>query len=80
MNRKEVIEKVNQFLVEDFEIAPELLVETNTIKQDIGIDSLDMVDIIVRVNEEFGFKLEKEELATVKTLGEFYDLLLKHVG
>ena len=80
MNRKEVIEKVNQFLVEDFEIAPELLVETNTIKQDIGIDSLDMVDIIVRVNEEFGFKLEKQELATVKTLGEFYDLLLKHVG
>ncbi len=80
MDRKEVIEKVNQFLVEDFEIAPELLVETNTIKQDIGIDSLDMVDIIVRVNEEFGFKLEKEELATVKTLGEFYDLLLKHVG
>ncbi len=80
MDRKEVIEKVNQFLVEDFEIAPELLVETNTIKQDIGIDSLDMVDIIVRVNEEFGFKLEKQELATVKTLGEFYDLLLKHVG
>ena len=66
--------------MEDFEIAPELLVETNTIKQDIGIDSLDMVDIIVRVNEEFGFKLEKQELATVKTLGEFYDLLLKHVG
>lgn len=80
MDRKEVIEKVNQFLVEDFEIDPELLVETNTIKQDIGIDSLDMVDIIVRVNEEFGFKLEKQELATVKTLGEFYDLLLKHVG
>ena len=80
MDRKEVIEKVNRFLVEDFEIDSELLVETNTIKQDIGIDSLDMVDIIVRVNEEFGFKLEKQELATVKTLGEFYDLLLKHVG
>ncbi|MBO7502101.1 MAG: acyl carrier protein [Paludibacteraceae bacterium] len=80
MDRKDVIEKVNRFLVEDFEIDAELLVETNTIKQDIGIDSLDMVDIIVRVNEEFGFKLEKQELATVKTLGEFYDLVLSHVG
>ena len=80
MDRKDVIETVNRFLVEDFEIDAELLVETNTIKQDIGIDSLDMVDIIVRVNEEFGFKLEKQELATVKTLGEFYDLVLSHVG
>ena len=50
------------------------------IDSEIGIDSLDMVDILVRVNEEFGFKLEKAELMTVKTLGDFYDLLMKHVG
>jgi len=80
MKREEIVEKVNQFLVEDFEIKEDLLGEDKLITTDIGIDSLDMVDIIVRVNEEFGFKLEKAELMEVKTLGDFYDLLLKHVG
>lgn len=80
MKREEIVEKVNHFLVEDFEINENQLGEDKLITTDIGIDSLDMVDIIVRVNEEFGFKLEKSELIQVKTLGDFYDLLLKHVG
>lgn len=80
MTREEIAEKVNSFLIEDFEIDESLLVEENLIKEQIGIDSLDMVDIIVAVNEVFGFKLEKSELAAVKTLGNFYDLILTHVG
>lgn len=80
MKREEIVEKVNHFLVEDFEINENQLGEDKLIATEIGIDSLDMVDIIVRVNEEFGFKLEKAELIQVKTLGDFYDLLLKHVG
>lgn len=80
MKREEVVEKVKQFLIDDFEISEDLLDENKLITTEIGIDSLDMVDIIVRVNEEFGFKLEKTELMEVKTLGDFYDLLMKHVG
>lgn len=80
MTREEVVAIVRKFLIEDFEINEELLCEDNLITKEIGIDSLDMVDIIVRVNEEFGFKLEKAELMEVKTLGDFYDLLMKHVG
>lgn len=80
MSREELAEKVNAFLVEDFEIDEALLQEENLIKEQIGIDSLDMVDIIVTVNDVFGFKLEKSELAAVKTLGNFYDLIASHVG
>lgn len=80
MTRNEIAEKVNAFLVEDFEIDESLLLEGNLIKEQIGIDSLDMVDIIVTVNDIFGFKLEKSELAAVKTLGNFYDLIASHVG
>lgn len=80
MVREEIAAKVNAFLIDDFEIDESLLVEENLIKEQIGIDSLDMVDIIVTVNDVFGFKLEKSELAAVKTLGQFYDLIALHVG
>lgn len=79
MTKEEVIKTVNDFLTEDFEIAANLLVPENDIRKDVGIDSLDIVDIIVRVNEIFGFKLDKNELKDVKTLGQFYDLIYSHL-
>ncbi|MBP5412568.1 MAG: acyl carrier protein [Bacteroidales bacterium] len=79
MTKEEVVNKINAFLIEDFEIDENLLVPENKIVDDIGIDSLDIVDIVVRVNEIFGFKLEKSELTNVKTLEEFYNLVYSHV-
>ncbi len=79
MTKEEVISTINQFLVEDFEIDESRLKPENLITTDIGIDSLDIVDIIVRVNEVFGFKLDKNELVNVKTLGDFYELIYSHV-
>ena len=79
MKREEVIEKVKSFLVEEFEIDEGLLEEDKLIFKEIGIDSLDLIDIVVRVKEEFGFKLERTDFAEVKTLGDFYDLLMKKI-
>ena len=61
MRKEEVIIAINQFLVEDFEIEEKLLVPESYITKDLNIDSLDIVDITVRVNEVFGIKLTKEE-------------------
>ncbi|MCQ2339627.1 MAG: phosphopantetheine-binding protein [Paludibacteraceae bacterium] len=79
MKREEVIKTINQFLVEDFEIDEALLVPEKNIVEDLKIDSLDIVDIIVRVNEVFGVKLDKMDLINVHTLGDFYDLIAERV-
>jgi len=80
MTKEEVIKLTNGFLVEDFEIDEEVLQPGSSIRQDVGLDSLDMVDVIVSVNNVFGFKLTKQELGAVKTLDDFYNLILSHVG
>ena len=80
MTKQEVIETINKFLVEDFEIAPESLNPEKKIVEELELDSLDTVDIIVRVNEIFGVKLEKEALMEIKTLGEFYDLVYSRLS
>jgi Acyl carrier protein len=41
----------------------------------VGIDSLDFVDIVVLVEEKFGFKIKAEEMTEVKTLASFYDYI-----
>ena len=68
MTKQEITEKVNAILVEDFEIAEELLTPEASLKEDLEIDSLDFVDIVVLIDREFGFKPQAAELKNVKTL------------
>ncbi len=75
MTRVEIEEKVRQFLVEDIEIDEELLKDEALLKEDLGIDSLDFVDIVVIVERIFGFKMKAEEMKPVKTLKQFCDYL-----
>ncbi|HPW78784.1 MAG TPA: phosphopantetheine-binding protein [Bacteroidales bacterium] len=75
MDRKQIIEIVNKFLIEDIEIDSNALIEEALLKEDLGIDSLDFVDIVVVVEQNFGFKIKPEEMSKVKTLSQFYDYI-----
>jgi len=80
MERKEIEEKVKEFLVEDLEIEEESIKPEATLKEDLGIDSLDFVDIVVIVEKKFGFKIKPEEMAGVKTLDDFCNYIESKVG
>ena len=75
MTIEEIKEKVENILVEDFEIEQDKLQPEALLKQDVGIDSLDFVDIVVAIEREFGFKPSTQELKQVKTLGELYTFI-----
>lgn len=79
MDKNLIIDRVNNLLVEEFEIEQELLTPNASLKSDLEIDSLDFVDIVVLIDREFGFKPKAEELKAVKTLQDFYDYIEAHV-
>ena len=80
MSKEEIIEKVNGFLIEELEIDEEKIFPEARLKEDIGIDSLDYVDIVVIVQRIFGFKIQSGELANVSTLNQFYDYVDSRVN
>lgn len=80
MNRTEIEEKVRNFLVEDLEIDEEKIIPDAKLKEDLGIDSLDFVDIVVIVERNFGFKIKPEEMAGVDTYSKFCDYIQTKVG
>jgi acyl carrier protein len=79
MERKEIEAKVRAFLIDDLEIDEEKIAPEALLKEDLGIDSLDFVDIVVIVNREFGFKMKPDEMAEVKTLSQFCDYIEQRV-
>ena len=80
MTRTEIEEKVKAFLIDDLEIDEENIFPEAKLKEDMGIDSLDYVDIVVIVEKNFGFKIKPEEMANVKTLSQFHDYIQSKVG
>lgn len=80
MERKEIEEKVKAFLIEDLEIEEENITPEAKLKDDLGIDSLDFVDIVVIVEKNFGFKIKPEEMQGIVTLSQFCDYIESKVG
>jgi len=70
--KPEIIEKVNEFLTEEFEIDPSLLTPEAGIVEDLGIESLDFVDIVVIIERDFGFKVKREDMSGIRTLEDLY--------
>ncbi len=80
MTRTEIEEKVRNFLIDDLEIDEDKIFDDAKLKDDMGIDSLDFVDIVVIVERNFGFKIKPEEMMGVTTLRQFVDYIQSKVG
>ena len=80
MERTVIEEKVREFLIEDLEVEESAIRPDALLKDDLGIDSLDFVDIVVIVERKFGFKIKPEEMSGVVTLKDFCDYIEGKVG
>ncbi|AZQ60589.1 acyl carrier protein [Maribacter sp. MJ134] len=75
MTKETIIEKINDFLIDDFEVEEEELVPAANLKDAIGLDSLDFVDLVVAVESNFSVKLVGEDFVNIITLRDFYNLI-----
>ena len=78
MTYETIVHTVNTAFTEEFEVAPEKLLPEAHIKNDLGLDSLDIVDMIIVLEQAFNFKLQdRSAVANITTLGELYDFISK---
>ena len=74
LTRDEIIEAVNDALVNEMELDPAEIAPEKTFFDDLGLDSIDMVDLIIGLQRKFGISLhEDDEIKKVRTLGDVYD-------
>jgi len=80
MDRAQIVEKVNAFLIDEFEIEEDMLVPEADLMKDLEIESLDFVDIVVIIEKDFGFKVKNEEMTELRTLDSLYDYIASKVA
>lgn len=75
MGKQEIITRVNDLMHRGFEIPMEQLTPSATIFGDLGLDSLDAIDMLVYLEENIGIKVDAEKLTAVRTLQDIYTLV-----
>ncbi len=78
MAEEEIRTRLVQVMAEEFELDPAQLVPEATLYEDLGLDSLDAVDMVVALEKAFAMKLTNEEsIRTVRTIDDLLRLLMQ---
>ncbi|REH01588.1 acyl carrier protein [Flavobacterium aquicola] len=75
MNKEAIIERVNGFLIDEFEVDSDDIQFEANLKDTLGLDSLDYVDLVVSIESNFGVKLVEGDFVGIDTFKSFYDLI-----
>ncbi len=79
MTENEIIERINKIMVNEFEINPNSLSPEATLYEKLGLDSLDSVDLIVALEKEFSFKInraaDEDKIREMRIMDHIYNFV-----
>lgn len=71
-----IFEKLTELLAEQFSVEPETITKETSFENDLGADSLDLVELSMALEEEFGVEeMSEEDAAAIKTVGDLVHYL-----
>lgn len=79
MDKMAIVEKINGFLVEEFEVEADKITPEANLRETLELDSLDYIDLVVAIEGNFGFKVKPEDFASIVTFQNFYDYVISRV-
>ena len=70
-----VFEKLREIISEQLELSEELITMESNLMEDFDADSLDLVDLVMSVEDEFGVEVPEEAVESLKTVGDVVNFI-----
>jgi acyl carrier protein len=80
MERAELLERLQDIIVEQLDIEPDLITEETSLIDDLGADSLDLLQLITAIEDEFDIQVADEDFESIQTIGDALDQIIGLVG
>jgi acyl carrier protein len=80
VDKTEIQQKVCTILADQLAVAQDKVTPEARFSEDLDADSLDLVEAVLALEEEFGVSIPEEEMEGVKTVGEAVDLVAQKLG
>ena len=77
-SREEVSERVKEVLTEQLGVDEDQINDEASFQEDLDADSLDLVELIMELEDQFGVKISDEEAQKIGTVGQAVDFVLAH--
>lgn len=76
----QIISQINHFLVDEFEVEPEMITPQANLRETLQLDSLDYIDLVVIIESNFGFKVKAEDFVGIHTFQDFYNYVIARIN
>jgi acyl carrier protein len=80
MDRAELEQKVCKILADNLSVPEDQVTPQSRFQEDLDADSLDLVEAVLGLEEEFGVSIPEEEMEGVRTVGQAIDLVAQKLG
>lgn len=68
--REEIEAKVTEIICKSFKLKPEAITAEKSFQDDLGADSLEIVELVMALEEEFGLEISDEQAENIRTVGD----------
>ncbi|HVY76741.1 MAG TPA: phosphopantetheine-binding protein [Puia sp.] len=76
---QDIVNKINGFLSEEFEVDIDRITPEGNLRQVLELDSLDYIDLVVVIENNFSFKVKPEDFTGIITFKDFYGYILSRI-
>jgi acyl carrier protein len=78
MNRDEVFALVRDHLAEELEVEPAKIEDGTRFKEDLDADSLDLYELVMELEDQYGISVSEEQAARIATVGDAVSFVVEH--
>ncbi len=78
MSKEEIFTKIRDILADNFEVEKEKITDETNFKSDLDADSIDLVEFILQLEDEFGAEISDEDAEKLKTVGDAVNYVADH--
>ena len=79
MNENEILEKLKVMMEDQLGVAPDKVKLDSTLTDDLAADSLDLVELVMNIEEEFDIHIPDEEAENISSVGDLVDFIKKNI-